>query len=64
MENDVCEICWGFGILLVYKCVDICVVEFFISIVYMYLIYDEECEVVLMDKDKIMVLGGGLNCIG
>lgn len=61
VESDICEICCDFGIFFVYKCVDICVVEFFISIVYMYLMYDEECEVVLIDKDKIMVLGGGLN---
>lgn len=39
-------------------------VEFKLDMVYMYFMYDEECEVNLIDKDKIMVLGGGLNCIG
>lgn len=65
VESEVCKLCYKYGLYLVYKCVDICVVEFLIDIVYMYLIYEEECEFNLISEClKIMVLGGGLNCIG
>lgn len=60
-EKYLCKKCWEMGVKFVYKCVDICVVEFVIIIVYMYFIYEEECEVVFSGCDKIMVLGGGFN---
>lgn len=64
IEKNLCSYCYKLKVLLVYKCVDICVVEFVIDIVYMYLIYEEECEVNLLSCEKIMIFGGGLNCIG
>lgn len=64
MLEDVCCCCVELNVCLVYKCVDMCVVEFVMKIVYMYLIYEEECEVQLIMNKKIMVLGGGLNWIG
>lgn len=63
-EVVICVLCCVYKVCLVYKCVDFCVGEFFIGIVYLYFIYEDECEVVLSNCDKIMILGGGLNCIG
>ncbi|MDH5729411.1 MAG: carbamoyl-phosphate synthase large subunit, partial [Gammaproteobacteria bacterium] len=52
------------NIVPVYKRVDSCAAEFSTSTAYMYSSYDEECESMPTDKDKIMVLGGGPNRIG
>ena len=52
------------GIRPVYKRVDTCAAEFVSSTAYMYSTYEEECEAMPSDKDKIMVLGGGPNRIG
>ena len=48
----------------VYKRVDSCAAEFAASTAYMYSTYEEECESVPSDRDKIMILGGGPNRIG
>jgi carbamoyl-phosphate synthase large subunit len=48
----------------VYKRVDSCAAEFASSTAYMYSTYEEECESLPSNRDKIMVLGGGPNRIG
>jgi carbamoyl-phosphate synthase large subunit len=48
----------------VYKRVDSCAAEFATSTAYMYSTYEEECEALPTDRDKIIVLGGGPNRIG
>ncbi len=49
----------------VYKRVDTCAAEFATDTAYMYSTYEEECESnPSVDRDKIMVLGGGPNRIG
>ena len=48
----------------VYKRVDTCAGEFATPTAYMYSTYEEECEALPSDLDKIMVLGGGPNRIG
>ncbi len=48
----------------VYKRVDTCAAEFKSTTAYMYSTYEEECESLPSNKDKIMVLGGGPNRIG
>lgn len=48
----------------VYKRVDTCAAEFSTSTAYMYSSYDEQCESLPSNSEKIMVLGGGPNRIG
>ena len=48
----------------VYKRVDTCAAEFVSTTAYMYSTYEEECEALPSDRDKIMVLGGGTNRVG
>ncbi|MDA3807728.1 MAG: carbamoyl-phosphate synthase large subunit, partial [Thiomicrorhabdus sp.] len=48
----------------VFKRVDTCAAEFETSTAYLYSTYDEECEAMPTDRDKIMILGGGPNRIG
>ncbi len=52
------------GVRPVYKRVDTCAAEFPTSTAYLYSSYDEECEALPTDRDKIMILGGGPNRIG
>ena len=52
------------GIRPVYKRVDTCAAEFSTDTAYLYSTYEEECEAVPTDKEKIMILGGGPNRIG
>ena len=52
------------GIRPVYKRVDTCAAEFVSSTAYMYSTYEEECESLPSEREKIMVLGGGPNRIG
>jgi len=54
----------GLGIHPVYKRVDTCAAEFASGTAYMYSTYEQECEALPSDKEKIMVLGGGPNRIG
>ena len=52
------------GVRPVYKRVDSCAAEFVTGTAYMYSTYEEECEALPTDRDKIIVLGGGPNRIG
>lgn len=48
----------------VYKRVDTCAAEFATATAYLYSTYEDECEAVPEEADKIIVLGGGPNRIG
>jgi len=48
----------------VYRRVDTCAAEFTSSTAYMYSTYEDECEALPSDREKIIVLGGGPNRIG
>lgn len=48
----------------VYKRVDSCAAEFATSTAYLYSTYEDECEALPTNRDKIMILGGGPNRIG
>ena len=63
-ESEIRKKRQAFGILPVYKRVDTCAAEFSSDTAYMYSSYDDECESLPSDKDKIMVIGGGPNRIG
>ncbi|OHB70865.1 MAG: carbamoyl phosphate synthase large subunit [Planctomycetes bacterium RBG_16_43_13] len=52
------------GIVPVYKLVDTCAAEFEAYTPYYYSTYEEESEVRVSDKKKIVILGGGPNRIG
>jgi carbamoyl-phosphate synthase large subunit len=52
------------GVRPVYKRVDTCAAEFPTATAYLYSSYDEECEALPTDRDKIVILGGGPNRIG
>jgi len=51
-------------ILPVYKLVDTCAAEFSAATPYYYSTYEEEDEVRVADRQKVMILGGGPNRIG
>ncbi len=63
-EQEVRKYRQGLGIRPVYKRVDTCAAEFASATAYMYSTYEEECEALPSDRDKILVLGGGPNRIG
>ena len=63
-EDDVRNYRWQHKVHPVYKRVDTCAAEFATSTAYMYSTYEKECEALVSDKKKIMVLGGGPNRIG
>ncbi len=63
-EKEIRKLRKNLGVLPVFKRVDTCAAEFSTSTAYMYSSYDEECEAVPSDKEKIMILGGGPNRIG
>ena len=48
----------------VYKRIDSCAAEFASATAYLYSTYEEECEAVPTDRQKVIVLGGGPNRIG
>jgi len=52
------------GVRPVFKRVDTCAAEFSTNTAYMYSTYEEECESLPTNNNKIMVLGGGPNRIG
>ncbi len=52
------------GVRPVYKRVDTCGAEFATTTAYLYSTYEEECESLPNDTEKIMILGGGPNRIG
>ncbi|MDA9901614.1 carbamoyl-phosphate synthase large subunit [Gammaproteobacteria bacterium] len=63
-EDSVQEYRHELGVRPVYKRVDTCAAEFESSTAYLYSTYEEECEALPSNRDKIMVLGGGPNRIG
>ncbi len=52
------------GVRPVFKRVDTCAAEFATTTAYLYSTYEEECEALPTDRQKIMILGGGPNRIG
>ncbi|MDQ8204182.1 carbamoyl-phosphate synthase large subunit [Pelagicoccus sp. SDUM812003] len=52
------------GIETVYRLVDTCAAEFEAKTPYYYSSYGDENEVIVTDKEKIMIIGGGPNRIG
>lgn len=52
------------GIIPVYKTVDTCAAEFEAYTPYHYSTYEQESEIRLTDKPKVVILGGGPNRIG
>jgi len=54
----------GLKIRPVYKRVDSCAAEFAASTAYMYSTYEEECESLPTNREKVIVLGSGPNRIG
>ncbi|TFH68394.1 carbamoyl-phosphate synthase large subunit [Gammaproteobacteria bacterium LSUCC0057] len=48
----------------VYKRVDTCAAEFATDTAYLYSTYEDECEALPSERNKILVLGGGPNRIG
>jgi carbamoyl-phosphate synthase large subunit len=63
-EDAVREHRYSLNVRPVYKRVDTCAAEFATSTAYMYSTYEEECESLPGQRDKIIVLGGGPNRIG
>ena len=63
-EGEVRQHRRNLGVLPVYKRVDSCAAEFATATAYLYSTYEDECESVPTDRQKIMVLGGGPNRIG
>ncbi|MBA1330601.1 carbamoyl phosphate synthase large subunit, partial [Candidatus Endoriftia persephone str. Guaymas] len=63
-ESEIRERRHQAGVRPVFKRVDTCAAEFATSTAYMYSTYEEECEAMPSDRQKIMVLGGGPNRIG
>ncbi len=63
-ERELRELRHAAGIRPVYKRVDTCAAEFAASTAYLYSTYEEECESLPSERQKIMVLGGGPNRIG
>jgi carbamoyl-phosphate synthase large subunit len=63
-EGEIRKLRDQFDIHPVYKRVDTCAAEFASSTAYMYSSYDDECEAMPSNRDKIMVIGGGPNRIG
>lgn len=64
IELEIIELRYKYNIRFVYKMVDICVVEFDLNILYFYLIYEFENELIRSDKEKIVVFGLGFIRIG
>ncbi len=63
-EDKIRKLRHEFNIRPVYKRVDSCAAEFTASTAYMYSTYEEECEALPTQREKIIVLGGGPNRIG
>ena len=63
-ESQVREFRYKNNIHPVFKRVDSCAAEFDTSTAYMYSSYEDECEALPTNREKIIVLGGGPNRIG
>ncbi|WP_028584700.1 carbamoyl-phosphate synthase large subunit [Desulfogranum mediterraneum] len=63
-EDDIRQLRLQLGLEPVYKLVDTCAAEFESYTPYYYSTYEQEDEVRLTDRKKIMILGGGPNRIG
>ena len=63
-EAAVREKRWAMDLHPVYKRIDTCAAEFPTETAYMYSTYEEECESLPSEKEKIIILGGGPNRIG
>jgi len=63
-ENTVREHRHSLDLRPVYKRVDTCAAEFATNTAYLYSTYEDECESVPTEREKIVVLGGGPNRIG
>ncbi|MHB8808412.1 MAG: carbamoyl-phosphate synthase large subunit [Desulfobulbaceae bacterium] len=63
-EDDIRDLRLEKGITPVFKLVDTCAAEFESYTPYYYSTYEEEDEVRVSDRKKIMILGGGPNRIG
>ncbi|WBF65681.1 MAG: carbamoyl-phosphate synthase large subunit [Candidatus Kinetoplastibacterium crithidii] len=64
-EYEIRKLRHELGIIPVYKRVDTCASEFSTNTAYMYSTYEDECESnPSVDKQKVIILGGGPNRIG
>jgi len=63
-EQDVRERRHLLGVRPVFKRIDSCAAEFPSETAYLYSCYEEECEAMPSEKEKIIILGGGPNRIG
>lgn len=63
-EDDIRKARLNNNIKPVFKRIDTCAAEFQANTAYMYSTYEEECEALPTDREKIMILGGGPNRIG
>ncbi|MEB3830370.1 carbamoyl-phosphate synthase large subunit [Phormidium sp. CCY1219] len=63
-ESEVHAYRVSLGVKPVYKLVDTCAAEFEAYTPYYYSTYEEESEVKISDRRKVMILGGGPNRIG
>jgi carbamoyl-phosphate synthase large subunit len=63
-EDEVRELRWSHGIRPVYKTVDTCAGEFPALTPYHYSTYEQETEVAVSGKKRIVILGSGPNRIG
>jgi carbamoyl-phosphate synthase large subunit len=63
-EATIRQLRYQYQIRPVFKRVDSCAAEFAATTAYMYSTYEEECEALPSQREKIMVLGGGPNRIG
>ncbi|MDD9898615.1 MAG: carbamoyl-phosphate synthase large subunit, partial [Candidatus Melainabacteria bacterium] len=63
-KRDIRELRESYGVNPVYKTIDTCAGEFESYTPYHYSSYDEEDEITVGDKAKVMILGGGPNRIG
>ncbi|GHH62526.1 carbamoyl-phosphate synthase large chain [Streptosporangium violaceochromogenes] len=63
-ERRIRELRWELGVRPVYHTVDTCAAEFAARTPYLYSTYDEECEVPVAERPKVIILGSGPNRIG
>jgi carbamoyl-phosphate synthase large subunit len=63
-ETVIREIRWGLGVRPVFHAVDTCAAEFAARTPYLYSAYDDETEVPVGDRPKVIILGSGPNRIG